>query len=109
MVLLITLSASALGSQWSGLLSPVPVLAWPLCAFVHHQQGSDAARAVLRGVLEGAYGVLVFYTIVAGGLGRLSPIFVYVVAILAALTVSIPWLKSKLVLCREGVSASRTP
>jgi hypothetical protein len=48
-------------------------------------------------------------TIFAGGLGRLSPIFVYVVAILAALTVSIPWLKSKLVLCREGVSASRTP
>jgi hypothetical protein len=98
MVLLITLSASVLGSQWSGLLSPVPVLAWPLCAFVHHQQGSDAARAVLRGVLEGAYGVLVFYTIVAGGLGRLSPIFVYVVAILGSLIVSIPWLKSKLVL-----------
>jgi hypothetical protein len=32
------------------------------------------------------------------GLGRLSPIFVYVVAILASLLVSIPWLKSKLVL-----------
>jgi len=101
MVLLITLSASDLGSQWSGLLSPIPVLAWPLCAFVHHQQGSDAARAVLRGILEGAYGVLIFYTIVAGGLGRLSPVFVYVVAILASLIVSIPWLKSKLVLPAE--------
>jgi hypothetical protein len=101
MVLLITLSASDLGSQWSGLLSPIPVLAWPLCAFVHHQQGSDAARAVLRGILEGAYGVLIFYSIVAGGLGRLSPVFVYVVAILASLIVSIPWLKSKLVLPAE--------
>ena len=100
MVLLITLSASILGSQWSGLLSPIPVLAWPLCAFVHHQQGSNAARAVLRGILEleGAYGVLIFYTIVAGGLGRLSPAFVYVVAILASLIFSIPWLKGKLVL-----------
>jgi hypothetical protein len=97
MVLLITLSASVFGSQWSGLLSPIPVLAWPLCAFVHQQQGSDAARAVLRGILEGAYGVLIFYTIVAGGLGRLSPVFVYVAAILASLIVSIPWLKSKLV------------
>lgn len=108
MVLLITLSASALGSQWSGLLSPVPFLAWPLCVFVHHQQGSDAARAYF-----GAYWRVLMEswssTIFAGGLGRLSPIFVYVVAILAALTVSIPWLKSKLVLCREGVSASRTP
>jgi hypothetical protein len=101
MVLLITFSASILGSQWSGLLSPIPVLAWPLCAFVHLQQGSDAARAVLRGILEGAYGVLIFYTIVAGGLGRLSPVFVYVVAILASLIVSIPWLKSKFVLPAE--------
>jgi len=101
LVVLITRSASILGSQWSGLLSPIPVLAWPLCAFVHHQQGSDAAQAVLRGILEGAYGVLIFYTIVAGGLGRFSPVFVYAVAIFASLVVSIPWLKSKLVLPAE--------
>ena len=101
MVLTITLSASVLGSQWSGLLSPIPVLAWPLCVFVHHQQGSDGARAVLRGILEGAYGVLIFYTIVAEGLSRLSPIFVYAAAILASLLVSVPWLKSKLVLPAE--------
>lgn len=101
MVLTITFSASVLGSQWSGLLSPIPVLAWPLCVFVHHQQGSDGARAVLRGILEGAYGVLIFYTIVAEGLGHLSPIFVYAAAILASLLVSVPWLKSKLVLPAE--------
>ena len=51
--------------------------------------------------LLGPYGVLIFYTIVAGGLGRLSPVFVYFVAILASLIVSIPWLKSKLVLPAE--------
>jgi uncharacterized membrane protein HdeD (DUF308 family) len=101
MVLIITLSASVLGSQWSGLLSPIPVLAWPLCAFVHHQQGSDAARAVLRGILEGAYGVLVFYTIVAGGLGHLTPFLVYAVAVIASLIVSVPWLKSKVALPAE--------
>jgi hypothetical protein len=101
MVLLITLSASILGPQWSGLLSPIPVLAWPLCAFVHYQQGSDAARAVLRGILEGAYGVLIFYTIVGGGLGHLSPLMVYFGAALASLIVSVPWLKSKLVLPAE--------
>jgi hypothetical protein len=101
MVLAVTLSASVLGSQWSGLLSPIPVLAWPLCVFVHHQQGSDGARAVLRGILEGAYGVLIFYTIVAEGLGHLSAIFVYAAAILASLLVSVPWLKSKLVLPAE--------
>jgi hypothetical protein len=101
MVLAITLFASVLGSQWSGLLSPIPVLAWPLCAFVHHQQGTDAARAVLRGILEGGYGVLIFYTIVASGLRSLSPALVFVAAILASLIVSLPWLKSKVLLPAE--------
>jgi hypothetical protein len=101
MVMIITLSASVLGSQWSGLLAPIPILAWPLCVFVHHQQGSDGARAVLRGILKGAYGVLIFYTIVAGGLSHISPVFVYAAAILASLLVSVPWLKSKLVLPAE--------
>jgi hypothetical protein len=101
MVMIITLSASVLGSQWSGLLAPIPILAWPLCLFVHHQQGSDGARAVLRGILKGAYGVLIFYTIVAGGLIHISPVFVYAAAILASLLVSVPWLKSKLVLPAE--------
>jgi hypothetical protein len=101
MVLIITVSASVLGSQWSGLLSPIPILAWPLCAFVHHHQGSDAARAVLRGILEGAYGVLIFYTIVAAGLGHIAPILVYVAAIFASLIVSVPWLKSKVALPAE--------
>jgi hypothetical protein len=101
MVLIITLSASVLGSQWSGLLSPIPVLAWPLCVFVHHQQGSDGARAVLRGILEGAYGVLIFYTIVASGLAALPPTLVYAAAIVASLAVSLPWLKGRLVLPAE--------
>jgi hypothetical protein len=101
MVLIVTLSASALGPEWSGLLSPIPVLAWPLCLFVHHQQGSDGARAVLRGILEGAYGVLIFYTIVVGGIAFLPSFFVYAAAIFASLIVSLPWLKAKLVLPAE--------
>src|SRR5258707_13300230 len=98
MVLTITLSASVLGSQWSGLLSPIPVLAWPLCAFVQHQQGSDGARAVLRGILEGAYGVLIFYIIVASGLVALPPIVVYAAAIVAYVPVSLPRLNGNIVL-----------
>jgi hypothetical protein len=101
MVLIITLSASFLGAQWSGLLSPIPVLAWPLCVFVHHQQGSDGARAVLRGILEGAYGVLIFYTTVAAGLATLPPVLVYSAAIVASVAVSLPWLRSRLVLPAE--------
>jgi hypothetical protein len=86
---------------WSGLLSPIPILAWPLCAFVHGQQGSEAARLVLCGILEGAYGVLIFYTIIAGGLSFIHPVPAYVIAIFAALSVSRPWLKGKVVLPAE--------
>jgi hypothetical protein len=98
MVFLITLSASVLGPRWSGLLSPIPILAWPLCAFVHSQQGSEAARLVLRGILEGAYGVLIFYTVIAGGLSFFHPVPAYGIAIFASLVVSLPWLKGKVVL-----------
>jgi len=56
---------------------------------------------VLRGILEGAYGVLIFYTIVAGGLGFLPSFLVYAAAIFASVIVSLPWLKGKLVLPAE--------
>jgi hypothetical protein len=46
------------------------------------QQGSDGARAVPRGILEGAYSVLIFYTIVSGGLGFLPSFLVYAATIL---------------------------
>lgn len=101
MVFLITLSASVLGPLWSGLLSPIPILAWPLCAFVHGQQGSQAAHLVLRGILEGAYGVLIFYTVIAGGLSFIHPVPAYGIALLASLIVSLPWLKGKVVLPAE--------
>ena len=56
---------------------------------------------MLRGILEGAYGVLIFYTIVAGGLGFLPSFLVYAAAIFASVIVSLPWLKGKLVLPAE--------
>jgi uncharacterized integral membrane protein len=101
MVFLITLSASVLGPRWSGLLSPIPIIAWPLCAFVHGQQGSEEARLVLRGILEGAFGVMIFYTVIAGGLSFIHPVLAYGIAIFAALFVSLPWLKGKVVVPAE--------
>ena len=92
MVLLVTASARLLGPQLSGLLAPVPVLAWPLCIFVHAQQGKDGALAVLRGNLQGAYGVCVFYTAVGVLVRGWDPILTYIIALLGSIVVSIPWL-----------------
>jgi hypothetical protein len=86
MVLLVTASARLLGPQLSGLLSPIPVLAWPLCIFVHAQQGNDGALAVLRGNLQGAYGVCVFYTVVGMLVRSWDPTLTYTIALLGSVS-----------------------
>jgi hypothetical protein len=92
MVLLVTAGARLLGPQLSGLLAPIPVLAWPLCIFVHAQQGSDGALAILRGNLQGAYGVCIFYTAVGLLVLKWDPTLTYTIAMLSSVLVSIPWL-----------------
>ena len=92
MVLLVTASARVLGPQLSGLLSPIPVLAWPLCIFVHALQRNDRTLAVLRGNLQGAYGVCVFYTVVGMLVRSWDPALTYTIALFGSFLVSIPWL-----------------
>jgi hypothetical protein len=92
MVLLITLSAPLLGPNLSGLLSPVPVLAWPLIVFVHSQQGIKGALEVLKGNLRGAYGIALFYAFVAALLPSCNPILTYVVALLSSIVATLPWM-----------------
>jgi hypothetical protein len=45
----------------SGLLAPIPVIAWPLAVFAHVQGGHHELGAIVRGNAIGAVGVLGFY------------------------------------------------
>jgi hypothetical protein len=92
LVVFVTVGAAVLGPGISGLLSPIPVVAWPLCFFAHVQQGPAAASRVLRGIAKGAFGVCIFYTIVALGIRKFDPALVYLVALLGAVLTSLPWL-----------------
>ncbi len=92
LVIFVTASARALGPALSGILSPIPVVAWPLCVFVHWHQGEAAAACVLRGVGRGAFGVCAFYAIVALGLRQFNPLLVYVTAVGSAALLTLPWL-----------------
>jgi hypothetical protein len=74
------------------LLSPVPVLAWPLIVFVHSQQGIKGALEVLKGNLRGAYGIALFYAFVAALLPSCNPILTYVVALLSSIVATLPWM-----------------
>jgi len=64
MLFVITCSAHILGPQISGILAPIPVIAWPLTVFAHVHSGRNAMMAVMRGNAVSAIGVIIFYEIV---------------------------------------------
>ncbi|MFF7063714.1 hypothetical protein [Pseudomonas sp. NPDC008258] len=72
-LLMITTSlASWLGPATSGMLAPIPVIAWPLVVFAHVQGGRAGMAAMVRGNAIGAVGVIAFYLVLAGLLEALG-------------------------------------
>ena len=88
MVLAITAAAPRLGPTLSGVLSPMPVISWPLIIFSHVQGGRSDALAAIRGTAAGALGILVFYIIVAHFLADHGLLAVYGAALGGAALVS---------------------
>lgn len=64
-VLILTAVADRLGPQTSGLLAPFPVYTSVLVVFSHREEGSAAARRLLRGQMLGSVSFAVFFLIVA--------------------------------------------
>ncbi|GAB6843114.1 hypothetical protein HNR00_000451 [Methylorubrum rhodinum] len=85
LVVLVTLGAPLLGPALSGLLAPVPVIAWPLIVFVHAQSGRPEAVATIRGTVSGAVGLCAFNLAVI----RLAPTEGIAVTFAVALAVSL--------------------
>lgn len=84
----LTSAAASLGPQLSGLLSPFPVFGLVLAAFAHHGQGPSAAARLLRGVVMGSYGFVVFFLVVALAATRLPVAWTFALAGAAALAVN---------------------
>ncbi|QJW88197.1 hypothetical protein HNV11_01765 [Spirosoma taeanense] len=59
-VLVVTGLASVLGPNWSGILTPFPILTSVLAIFSHTLQGSNATIAILRGLVIGLLGFSTF-------------------------------------------------
>ncbi len=66
LLMVITSLASWLGPATSGMLAPIPVIAWPLVVFAHVQHGRAGMVAMVRGNAIGAVGVIAFYLVLAG-------------------------------------------
>ncbi len=83
-VFFITTWAHQLGPEWSGLLTPVPVIAWPLVVFVQAQRGRSDALAVIRGTAAGSVATLVFCTVVLRFIAHFPVAGVFAIATIAA-------------------------
>ncbi len=87
LVLALTLSAQRLGPRLGGLLTPFPVASTVLAVFAHRQGASEAAVAVLKGLLLALNAFAAFCAVLALALPRLSLPATFAVALLAALAV----------------------
>ncbi len=88
MVLVITLSARIIGPRYSGLLSTVPMIGWPLVVFAHVQQGRDEAVAALRGIVRGLPGLIAFYLSIELLFPRTVPLVTFATALVLSLVLT---------------------
>ncbi|MGE8062504.1 hypothetical protein [Pseudomonas sp. NPDC089547] len=89
-LLMITTSlASWLGPATSGMLAPIPVIAWPLVVFAHVQGGRAGMAAMVRGNAIGAVGVIAFYLVLAGMLEALGVGVTISVAMVCAVVLTV--------------------
>ncbi|GAB3174493.1 hypothetical protein [Telluribacter humicola] len=56
----LTQAAEILGPEWSGILTPFPIMTSTLAVFTHSQQGSDATSRILYGLMLAGYGFTTF-------------------------------------------------
>ena len=89
-LLMVTTSlASWLGPATSGMLAPIPVIAWPLMVFAHMQGGRAGMAAMVRGNAIGAVGVIAFYLAVAALLEPLGVTVTITLAMLLAVLLTV--------------------
>lgn len=59
-VIVITYFANILGSTWSGILTPFPIITAVLAIFTHYTQGIAQVRKVIMGLFTGMFGFTTF-------------------------------------------------
>jgi hypothetical protein len=105
LVTIIALLSDRLGATASGIVASFPVLLTVIGSFTHHQWGSDALLALLRGITLSLQSFVMFFWVVGTFAEPLGLALSYAAATAAALCVS-----SALILVnqRRAVRAART-
>jgi hypothetical protein len=99
LVVSLTAAASRLGPVVGGVLAALPALASILAVFTHEQHGPEALVLLLRGMLSGMAGFVVFCAVVAVLVDRAGVAATFAAAALAAICVQ----------AATAVAASRSP
>lgn len=94
MVMGITAAAAHLGPELSGLLSPFPVFTYVMAVFSHVQNGPQAVRQLMRGVIMGCYSAAAFFIVVSLLVRNAPLVWVYLAASAAAIAVNSLTLKA---------------
>lgn len=76
----ITIAANYVGPTLLGVVSSFPVIMTVVTTFSHHRWGTEAAMALLRGIMLSLVGFIMFFWIVAMLAGQLGVAGVFVVA-----------------------------
>jgi hypothetical protein len=88
MVTVLALVSDRLGATASGIAASFPVLLTVIGTFTHHQWGSDALLALLRGITLSLLSFVMFFWVVGTYAERLGLVTSYAAATIAALCVS---------------------
>jgi hypothetical protein len=89
LVVSLAAAASTLGPVVGGMLAALPALASVLAVFTHEQEGAAAIAALLRGMLSGMAGFVVFCALVAALVDRAGIAATFTAAALAAVAVQV--------------------
>jgi hypothetical protein len=103
-------SARAFGAVAGGILTALPVLASVLAVATHRQQGAAAVAALLRGMLAGMAGFVVFCEVLVLTLPAAGLLVAFAAAIVVALAVQIGTLRRGAIIISPGIGSelSRT-
>jgi hypothetical protein len=88
-VVVLTQVAQVLGADWSGLLTPFPILTSTLAVFTHIQQGPAQSARMVRGILTAGYGFATFLALVGYLLPRWGVSLAYGTAIVVAAVINL--------------------
>ncbi len=88
MIALVTTIANLVGPTWTGIIATVPVMATIMVIFTHGRLGYRPASIFMRSMMLSMFSFTTFFVVAAYALQSFTPLQAYVMATIAAVTLS---------------------